>query len=55
VIKVAPQQTYATQIALAVHSTSVEVAAIEKRIGELQHRAHPILHDRPQAAFSPSR
>lgn len=55
VIKVAPQQTYATQIALAVHSTSAEVAAVEKRVGELHHRAHPILHDRPQAAFSPSR
>jgi galactose mutarotase-like enzyme len=53
VITLAPQQTYATHLALTVHASSVEVATIEKRIAELQHRTHPIVHERPLAAFSP--
>ena len=54
VITLEPQQTYATQLALAVHATSAEVAAVEQRIAELQHRAHPIVHERPLPEFSPA-
>jgi Domain of unknown function (DUF4432) len=53
VITLAPQQTYAVQIDLSVHATATEVAAVTKRITELQHRAHPIVHETPLAAFSP--
>jgi hypothetical protein len=54
VIKLAPQQAYATQLALVVHTSSAEVAAVEQRITELQNRAHPTIHERPLAAFSPA-
>jgi hypothetical protein len=53
VITLAPQQTYATQFVLAVHTSSAEVSAVRQRITELQHRTHPIVHERPLAAFSP--
>jgi galactose mutarotase-like enzyme len=54
VVTLASQQTYAVQIDLSVHATAAEVAAVSKRITELQHRAHPIVHDTPLAAFSPA-
>jgi hypothetical protein len=54
VIKLAAQQTYATQLVLVVHASSADVAAVEHRIAELQNRAHPIVHERPLAAFSPA-
>jgi hypothetical protein len=54
VMTLAPQQSYATQIVLSVHASSADVAAVEHRIEELQHRAHPVVHARPLAAFSPS-
>jgi hypothetical protein len=53
VVNLAPQQTYATQLVLAVHASAAEVSGVEKRIAELQHRADPIVHERPLAAFSP--
>ncbi len=53
VITLAPQQAYATQLTLSVHASTAEVAAVAQRIGDLQNRAHPILHERPIAAFSP--
>jgi hypothetical protein len=53
VVTLAPQQTHATQIVLSAHASSAEVAAVENRIAELQNRAHPIVHERPLAAFSP--
>jgi hypothetical protein len=54
VVTLAPQQSSTTQLALIVHASSAEVAAVEKRISELQNRAHPIVHERPLAAFSPA-
>jgi hypothetical protein len=54
VVTLAPGQTHATQLALCVHASPAEVAAVTKRIGELQNRAHPIVHERPLAAFSPA-
>jgi len=54
VVTLAPRQTYSTQLLLAVHASSAEVADVEKRIAELQHHAHPIVHERPLAAFSPA-
>jgi hypothetical protein len=54
VVTLAPQQTYAMQLVLSVHASAAGVAAVTKRIGELQNRAHPIVHERPQAAFSPA-
>ncbi|HET6327982.1 MAG TPA: aldose 1-epimerase family protein [Planctomycetaceae bacterium] len=54
VVTLGPQQTYATQLALAVQTSSAEVGAVAKRIGDLQNRAHPIVHERPLAAFSPA-
>jgi hypothetical protein len=54
VVTLAPQQSYATQLALSVHASSAEVAAVEKRISDLQNRVHPIVHERPLAAFSPA-
>jgi hypothetical protein len=54
VMTLAPQQSYATQIVLSVHASSADVAAVEHRIEELQRRAHPVVHARPLAAFSPS-
>jgi hypothetical protein len=53
VITLAPQQSYATQLAFSVHASSAEVAAVEKRISDLQNRVHPIVHERPLAAFAP--
>jgi hypothetical protein len=53
VVTLAPQQTYAVQIDLSVHATAAEVAAVTKRITELQHRTHPIVHDKPLGAFAP--
>jgi hypothetical protein len=53
VVTLAPQQSYATQLSLTVHASPAEVAAVEKRIAELQNRAHPIVHERPVAAFAP--
>ena len=47
VVTLAPQQSYATQLALIVHASSAEVAAVEKRISDLQNRVHPIVHERP--------
>ncbi|HEV8071075.1 MAG TPA: aldose 1-epimerase family protein [Planctomycetaceae bacterium] len=54
VVTLAPQQCYATQLTLMVHASSAEIAAVEKRISELQNRAHPIVHERPLPAFSPA-
>ncbi|HXY36643.1 MAG TPA: aldose 1-epimerase family protein [Planctomycetaceae bacterium] len=54
VVTLAPQQTYATQIVLSVHASATEVAAVTKRIAELQNRAHAIVHDSPLEAFSPT-
>ncbi len=54
VVTLRPQQTYATQLALAVQTTAAEVSAVERRISELQNRAHPIVHNRPLASFSPA-
>ncbi|HEV3138603.1 MAG TPA: aldose 1-epimerase family protein [Pirellulales bacterium] len=54
VVTLGPQQTYATQLVLAVHTSAAEVTAVEHRIVDLQHRAHPIVHERPVAAFSPT-
>ncbi len=54
VITLAPGQTYATQLALSVHPTAADVAAVEKRITDLQNRAHAIVHDQPLATFSPT-
>jgi hypothetical protein len=54
VVTLAPQQSYATQLALVVHASSAEVAAVEKRISELQNRAHAIVHERPLAALAPA-
>lgn len=54
VVTLAPGQSHATQLVLAVHASAAEVAGVEKRIAELQNRAHPIVHERPFAAFSPA-
>ncbi len=54
VITLGPQQTYATQLVLAVHTSSAEVATVAKRIGDLQNRAHPIVHERSLGSFSPA-
>jgi hypothetical protein len=39
---------------LSVHPTAADVAAVEKRITDLQNRAHAIVHDQPLATFSPT-
>ncbi len=54
VITLAPGQTYATQLALTVYPTAADVAAVEKRITDLQNRVHAIVHDQPLATFSPT-
>ncbi len=54
VITLAPGQTHATLLALTVHPTATDVAAVEKRIADLQNRAHAIVHDQPLATFSPT-
>jgi hypothetical protein len=54
VITLAPAQSHATQLVLSVHASAAEVAAVSKRIAELQNRAHAIVHERPLAAFSPA-
>jgi len=54
VITLAPGQSHTSRIELAVHTSTAEVGALEKRIGELQHRAHPIVHERPIAKYSPT-
>jgi hypothetical protein len=54
VIVLAPAQSHTSRIELAVHTSTAEVGAMENRIGELQNRAHPLVHERPIAKFSPT-
>jgi len=53
VITLVPGQSHTARIELAIHTSTADVGALEKRIGELQNRAHPIVHERPIAKFSP--
>jgi len=54
VVSLAPGTSHQAQVELAVHSTAEEVAAVEKKIRDLQDRTHPVLHDQPIAKFSPA-
>jgi hypothetical protein len=54
VITLAPGGSHASRIELAVHISTAEVTAVENRIGELQNRAHPIVHERPISKYSPT-
>ena len=53
VITLAPGASHASRIDLAVHTSTAEVAAVEKKIDELQNRAHPIVHEQPISKYSP--
>ncbi len=53
VITLEPGERRTSRIDLSVHATTAEVASVEKRIGELQNRAHPVVHERPLARYSP--
>ncbi|HUE16920.1 MAG TPA: aldose 1-epimerase family protein [Planctomycetaceae bacterium] len=54
VITLAPGASHASRIELAVHTSTAEVTTVENRIGELQNRAHPIVHERPISKYSPT-
>lgn len=54
VITLSPGASHSVRIDLAVHSTKEDVAAVQKRIVDLQNRAHPVVHERPIAKFSPA-
>jgi len=54
VITLAPGTSHSSRIDLVVHSSTVEVGAVEKKIHELQDRAHPVVHERPIGKYSPS-
>jgi galactose mutarotase-like enzyme len=54
VITLAPGASHSTQIELAVHASKAEVGAVEERIGELQNRTHPIVHEQPISKYSPA-
>ena len=50
----APGESYATHIDVTVLASAGEVSAAEKRITDLQNRAHAVVHKEPIAKFSPS-
>jgi|HubBroStandDraft_6_1064221.scaffolds.fasta_scaffold256876_1 Domain of unknown function (DUF4432) len=54
VVTLSPGASHSAQIELSVHASRVEVEAVEKRIGELQNRTHPIVHERPIGKYSPT-
>lgn len=52
VITLSPGKSHASRIDLAVHTSTAEVGAIEKKISDLQNRAHSIFHEQPIAKYS---
>jgi hypothetical protein len=53
VLTLQPGQSHSARIDLEIHSSESEIGRAEKKIAALQDRAHPIIHDRPIAKYSP--
>ncbi len=54
VVRLAASQSYRTQLAIAVHVGSSEVAAVEQQIAEIQGGTSPEILKQPDSRYAPA-